>query len=731
MGDFMMGLGGIVKFFFSCCFDTAPAIETPLPTTSRLAALQSGHAQVARSTMQQSAAERSPIRSEPRRIVKKDVSLFATADNAKKIEWKQVLMAMHKGLCEFLEVATDNLSECTISDFKVRLQSLPLPDAKAQFRSSLQRTIQALAKANRLDISFCPLSDLLDPLMQALFQESASPTKHERITKDLLGKKLQELLQGKEIFISLDLISLYSEELTQILHGCFDSADAFEKDFALLKKQVYHLAKLLFKTPQAYETDPKQWAVALLFKLREALQRPSYQLLARDETQPCVHFLHLISLASFANVEAIRAYTHLGKKLVTLARIDPCSDLHTTLEKVRKFAADSGFPENDCQINDTLLSNLASWALPTDYAALVSRTEDAFELAFRHISADLPPNLAIENGLKFLNAYYFQSHKDYRGYYENNSSALFEETFYIDTQIPVKARTVLSASPASGNTIMPEFQAVLQLFENSAFAPDQRFSNFSKIAYNNLQSKLGGTSAESMQTKKLMQLPRRWPWSISCITLSQEHLNVKNFDEQIKDAIFSQLSCEASFSDVENLPDFGYAFPEIDKQSWMSVFPQIVSLAYDLVHKNNAVDENTKITAFTEAVRDGIAYFHKASVVASQFEQTAIKDIIDINACATTTDRGGKVNCTFLHALGENKRHEFVGQVFIGRAWMSKRRLPLSKRVRELGALSKVATQAELKQFFRDILRLVRTKHQLSSQGIHVIGNISRVLNFD
>lgn len=728
MGDFMMGLGGIVKFFFSCCFDTAPALETPLPTTYRFTTLQAGHAQVARPVLQQSSAERSPIRTEPRRIVKKDVSLFATADSAKKIEWKQVLIAMHKGLCEFLEVAEDNLSESTISDFKVRLHNLPLPDAKEQFRSSLLRTIQALAKANRLDISTCPQHEVLDQLMQALFP--ASPSKNELVTKDMLGRKLQQLLEEKAIYISIDLISLYSEELTQILHACFDSSDAFEKDFSLLKKQVYQLAKLLFKTPQAYETDPKQWAVALLFKLREALQRPSYKLLARDETQPCVHFLHILSLASFANVEAVRAYTHLGKKLVTLARIDPCSDLHTTLEKVRKFAADSGFLENDCQINDTLLSSLASWALPTDYAALVSRTEDAFELAFRHISADLPPNLAIENGLKFLTAYYFQPHKDYRGYYENNSSALFEETFYSTTQAPVKARTVLSPSPASGNTIMPEFQAVLQLFENSACAPDQRFSNYSKIAYNNLQSKLGGTAAESLQTKKLMQLPRRWPWSISCITISQEHLNVKSFDEQIKEAIFLQLSCEASFSEIENHPDFGYAFPEIDKQSWMSVFPEIVNLAYDLVHKNVTVDENTKITAFTEAVRNGIAYFHKSSVVATQFDQESIKDIIDINACATTTDRGGKVNCTFLHALSEEKRHEFVAQVFIGRAQMSKKRLPLSRRVRELGALSKVATQAELKKYFVDILRLVRTKHQLNSDGIRVLGNVNRVINF-
>lgn len=463
------------------------------------------------------------------------------------------------------------------------------------------------------------------------------------------------------------LFAKYCEELESELR-CYSHFRSATSD---LETSALELAKLIYGSTA--EHDPKYRLKAILFSLRRALKKPAYGLMRCDEKHPIVRLLHRVALGSFAHSETLPAYLKLGKAFADRADIKRIDSLGDMLISTRETAANAGFPEDDPLVNDWQISKLAERHLPEKTAVSISKTIDIASLAFNFISASIPPYQILQTVVEYAKAYFCTASKDYRGIYDNLPGALYEETYIAQEEKRLTLRVVVTASPAQGSTIQPEFLAVLQALENrGADHEENEPYPYSFLCYTNLQNRF--KEQEAYQSQAIMDLNERYPFSFEAVTLAT--------DPFTRSDVFDETACQKMINILQS-DNSNYAFPLRNRDAWFAACRDIVVEAFQFVRDRREILESKKLTVFTDLVNLSLIRFRETQFLSSLTVGGHLSKMLAARACAVSVDRGMMVNGELLYIVG--RKAKATAQIEIGRGVLAKKRLPLEERVRQLG----------------------------------------------
>lgn len=522
---------------------------------------------------------------------------------------------------------------------------------------------------------------------------------------------------------STDLLKKHAAELYQELFSCFHSGRSFATEYKNLQGDIAELSELLQTSAQYLDIDPASRTNAILMVLRQALSRPAYALMRCDETNPTIHLLHTLVLASFSHSETLSAYLLLGKAICDTAkskikRIDSLGDILTS---AREVAANAGFPEDDPLVNNWIISQTAERVLPEKMATSISKVMDLVGVGFYYLAAGVSVRRTAKAVLNYTKALFIDTEKDYRGHYGNLPSALYVEKFTGKDNASVSLRVIIGPSPAQGSTIHREFHALLQALENRHFTPieNDRFP-FKFLTYTNLQNRFGG--AEGRQTNAIMDLNERYPISFKALTLSADPLpNCPVFDETIKTKMLAVLESDQTFTLEDLSIKSNYYFSATDREQWTPIFQAIVKKAYDFVARYAEIAKDKKVGVFCDLVHLSIIRYQESLAVAKFMQAGEDTQILASRICAVCVDRGMMVNSELMYLLGHMA--QLTAQIDLGRGILAKKRLPLEKRISQIGILAHNRTMNErIVQFLEEIQELAAPDEPIRSSGISYPG---------
>ncbi len=482
------------------------------------------------------------------------------------------------------------------------------------------------------------------------------------------------------------LLSYHANELYNELTHCFSTSTSFTKEYAALKAKVTHLAELIIGSAYYLESDPKSRTKAILQTLRQALQMPAYLLMRCEEENPCISLLHAVVIGSFAHSETVPSYLKLGKAIADKATIKRVDSLGDILTATRDAAANAGFVENDPLVNDYAVSQAAERLLPEAVAITISKITDIASIGITFLRAGISPFQTIQAIAEYAQAYFCATSKDYRGIYDNLPGALYEETFSNKQGATTTLRVIVSPSPAQGATVLPEFHALLQALQNRRMNPTTEMAYpYTYFTYTNLQNRFGGH--EGLQTNALMKLNALYPFSFDAITLSADPLaGCNTFDESIMQKMRAVLLADQSYT-LENLNvKSNYYFQPKDKETLIEAFDLIITKAYTLVNQQNQIPPEKKVGVFCDLVHLGIIRYKETKTASSFMQSSGNASVLASRICAVCVDRGMMINSELLYLTGHKAR--VTAEIDIGRGILSKKRLPLEKRVKQIGVLA-------------------------------------------
>lgn len=645
--------------------------------------------------------EHSPVRRKTKqRTIERIPELDKAHEDAKKLEWKLSLQTM----CD----AFKNLE----IDHKDELDAGTLHRSPVEFLTiRIARLLNQLHSLKKSE----PISEYSSTALLKAKQLAELLTKDVRkLNKKAVLEVLRPYFAEAGLEDNTQLLQKHATELYQELFSCFHSGRSFVSEYRDLQVDVAELRELLNTSPQYLDIDPASRTNAILMQLRQALARPAYALMRCDEGNPIIHFLHTLVLASFSHSETLSAYVLLGKAIYDTAksqikRIDSLGDI---LISAREVAANAGFPEDDPLVNTWVISQTAERVLPEKMASSISKVMDVVGVGFYWLAAGVSVRQTAKAVLNYTKALFFENEKDYRAHYGNLPSALYIEKFTGENDASVTLRVIIGPSPAQGSTVHREFHALLQALENRHFNPVENDPfPYKFLTYTNLQNRFGG--AEGRQTNAIMDLIERYPISFDAITLSADPLpNCPVFDESVKQKMLDVLSSDQSFT-LENLTaKSNYYFPASSREHWRAIFHTIVEGAYQFVVNNIEIADSKKVAVFCDLVHLSIIRYRESATVAKFMEAGHNNQILASRICAVCVDRGMMVNSELMYLL--DRKAQLTAQIDLGRGILAKKRLPLEKRVSQIGVL------AHNKQLNSRILQFLDGIHKLATQDMSI-----------
>ncbi len=645
-----------------------------------------------------------PIRKESITVVDKE--LLTTLDTAKSMEWQAAFTAMKEA---FVALLARHKIPATCQAFIAHIRSLPELDHKKCLQNRLTRCLEQYCKQGAIppspDLGVCAAS-----IARELETNPADITCY-----DTIEKALRNFVEPLQMGHSTDILLLKTAELARVAeytkpHKAPERSSGRRKYLA----DVESVCQLLFYDVQAQSSHYKPLVLTILYKIRDALNNDQYSLSKTDAEVFTVQFLHTLCLATFCDTKVVPAFTVLGNKLHSMQPLPPDLPMQLLLRKAYTQAVEHGAATDD----------------PPDKDSLWNRCRESFGFAIECIQSNLSAHTAFENLRRHLSCY-FSTAKDHHGFYNNNPGVLYGETITVGEQ-PLTATAVVAASPAYGNTVAPEFLAVCQALENRHFhqIAGDPFA-YCRVVYTNLHN-------ESLQTKTLMRLNEFYPHSFNAITVSQDSfaatLKGTQLDEKVKEDFYNALIADSNF---ELLPKTGFYFPPNQKERWKKALRFIVDASFKLalakIRQNTSTSQTSsqnpnqeQIVAFCELVKLGIIRYHELYSTTQPLPATGDCKALWMRLCATCVDRGGKINTTFLWALGapgssgQPSWNQFVTSVWLGRALTAKGRLQLPSRLEEMGVLTNMFSEDDIKAYFDEIASIVRPDKTIRSQGLVV-----------
>lgn len=675
--------------------------------------------------------EHSPIRRKStERTIERIAELDKAHDDAKQLEWKLSLQTMLDAFQNLNISHTEGTTSSAHDRPPIEFLKLRIARLLDQLNSLNKTAPSSDSRATSL---------LKAQTLAQLFTNDA-----RRLNKKHVIDALRPYFAEAGLAENRQLLLNHATELYQELFSCFHSGRSFAIEYKNLQGDIAELSELLQNSPQYIDKDPASRANAILMVLRQALSRPAYALMRCDEDHPSIRLLHTLVLASFSHSETLSAYLHLGKAIYDTAkskikRIDSLGDILTT---ARDVAADAGFPENDPLVNNWAISQAAERVLPEKMASSISKVMDVVGVGFYHLAAGVSMRQTAKAVLNYTKALFFDNEKDYRAHYGNLPSALYVEEFTGKDDASVTLRVIIGPSPAQGSTVHREFHALLQALENRHFNPAENDPYpYKFLTYTNLQNRFGG--AEGRQTNALMDLNERYPISFEAITLSADPLpNCPVFDETIKIKMLAILESDQTYTLEDLSVKSNYYFSANDRDRWTSILKTIVAKAYNFVAKNDEITKDKKVGVFCDLVHLSIIRYRETLVVAKFMEPGQNTQILASRICAVCVDRGMMVNSELMYLLGH--KAQLTAQIDLGRGILAKKRLPLEKRVSQIGVLAHNRTMNyRILQFLDEIQELATQDSHIRSSGISYPGcpeealteehtpSAKRKLNFD
>ncbi|MDB6081875.1 MAG: hypothetical protein JWO53_1147 [Chlamydiia bacterium] len=553
---------------------------------------------------------------------------------------------------------------------------------------------QALSQAVQHELEDLHLESIED-LGALLHEHVPHKTNEEQIERELCRI---EARQGA-------LTPEEKERLKRELSQRFVFTGNFSQSYTTLVDHIVAVATF------AQERKNKEF----LYEIRQAFANPAYEWIKHDEKCVAIHFLHAMALASYAEPRVLQAFSELGEHLgfVTAEDARP-TELHGFLRKARVSGHKYGLIKNDLTIS-------YAWKFfPNAWGSFLS----------------------IKWG-KWLTSVCGCKKYDPRRDLENNAGAFFEESFQVgENSAKVAARTVYTPTPTVGDEVSLEARAILQAMENRKFMSREQLKEerypYVKWAFVNLQNI--NSKDEGPRALAIMQLNEEFPLSFEGITVSVDskfyRAGVHGRDEakieaavtddsplnaEYKEVVRKELVQEAHFrlNNRIQAADGGYYFPDI---AWKSVINKIIDKAYEaVIHHQLPLGTDQKVwnwqqkAALRELVILGIMRYLVARSVQEASALQADAKILSSYVCKECMDRGGKVNASFLWALGADipETHKLVFSALHGRALLSRNRLVLADRVEPMLATAMVITQPEMQMFLHDIAKSVDVHSQI------------------
>lgn len=548
-------------------------------------------------------------------------AMFVIMDEAKEMERKALFQAVH-GAYEDFVVRQKGLSfESAISEHQISPEQLDEVS-----HGHVARMLRKLCKAQGLSVTVAELKDVEERLYAANARDK------EKLKRCLEGSPLALLTPERIERLRKDLLFVQREH------------NHFNRDYHKLKLNVLALGMLLSENPGSI-ANTRTFNLCMLDLKRQALRNPAYQLLKTDETNPCVHFLHAVCLASYANTAAITAYQHVGEEILKQLDAEE-SPLSHKLRNIYEQCAEGGVAVSNFEVIISRLKNFCAEVGQVVHSVL----------------SNIPVFLHLPRLLQGL----FPK-EDQRIFYENNPGALYTETLRSHGR-NVQAHTVYTPGPTVGFEGSPEFCACLQAMENSQFSQVNGVKLFRGWFYTNLQNI--ASTLENPQSIATMKLNEEYPFSFWGITIAQNSPMMKGsgddrreFDDSYKEQFIESLLHRDNYTLNRRKahPGGGYYFPIPvgQRPQWENSMRSIVEEAFRVIQRSDraSLPRKTVLSAFRDLAHLGlISHYQKMCV--DQLAQHAPGDfeILESHICRSGMDRGGEINAELLYAAPSQKK---------------------------------------------------------------------------
>ncbi len=625
-----------------------------------------------------SPTDRSPVRHNhpPRLNVVHDTELHAISKEAKTLEWKLTL----EGIKQAYSVV------CNGVDFSCEPS---VGNRLYYFELRVGRILQKLYAVHGLEHP----KDLAEQGLRLAYDLVANV---RRLNEDQVENKLLPFFTASKLDGNKSLLKHHAKELYSELRGCFYHKTSFDYAVAEFNDEVSKVVELLETAGIALDSDPETHVTAILLAIRKALQTSGYNLMRCDESHPYVRLLHTIAIASFAHAETVPAYLRLGKAICDKAPIPRSQSFGTFLYNAREFAANSGFLEDDPQ---------------ETFVTKIQKLKKVAEVGINSLRSGMPLFQTVDIMHSHARAFFRASVKDHKAYYGNNPGAYYQERLTLPGKKEVAMRVVLSASPALGSTVLPEFRALLQGIENRSLDRSHPYP-YQLLVYSNMQKRYEET--EDAQTMALMEQNEIYPCSFAGSTISVEPIKAETFNPDVKKVLLDELLAESSYTlDIQDRASASkYYFMPSMREIWKEVHPKIVDMAYKLVEDAQGKDLE-KLAALKPIVNLGIVRFfevYKAHMLSQTQDTNKASQMMLFRNCRAGVDRALMFNNQFLYILDPDATS--ITQATLGRSINDKGRLQTETATK---ATARITLHEQLNEKLKDYLQYVE---RLVADGI-------------
>lgn len=462
------------------------------------------------------------------------------------------------------------------------------------------------------------------------------------------------------------------------------------------KTEFDHLIETLLKPQEKSRADDSTKINRQFIQiLRKLIESPVYQYLKEDPSQPSIHLIHRCASDIWNKAPALNAYLEVGSEIIDMtlnSKAEKIGDEISVLPQTERIETGAEIAQLIKATHKKLIS-----FYDTDQGA------GKIGYALTHPKHVLGSAASQGKGsyTQMIPAAIGLGEYDSHGTLSNNPSLQGQTSFEWNGDT-ARVNNCYGGSPTIGNTIAPEFEAVLQAAENEQFKEfeDRDLSIPLFMNYNNLQN-LNQNTGEAPRSLAIMNLNEKYPLSFLGSTFSKD----SNFYmmKKKKDLVWEnplqfgkcmQEQLEKRFNTSDSaMQDSGFYFHG-PKENWTPLFEKAIKNAEAHFSTENLSDKQDELENLEDdlnALKEKIAvsdlrdrlglkkaekdlekkikemkkFFQGAfqeyvySMLNAALEMESIKAlqergiknplIMTITACKENIDRGGMENAKFLY----------------------------------------------------------------------------------